>query len=111
MKFCTYTSVHLENGDVCSVGDWVLIKRDDTDPMVCRIEEILSPRSLDGQIPQLAHAVLLQIAVVREITNPYCMPKIHLQQDEFFLQPPAVGIVASLNRITAFNFFRESCAL
>lgn len=112
IKFCTYTSVHLENGDVCSVGDWVLVKSDVTDPVVCRIEEILSPRSPDGRIPQLAHAVLLQSAVVTWVTNPYCMPKVFLQRDEFFLQPPAVSALSPLNGSMAFNLSQEIiCAL
>jgi len=90
-KFCTYRSVTLKNGDICSVGDWVLVRLDGAGPAVCRVDEILTPLSLNGQTPQCAGAVLLQRATLTEIAETYHMPKVYLECNEFFLQPPVVG--------------------
>ena len=84
----------MKNGDVCSVGNWVLIQPDVADPMVCRVEEILSPLSLDGETPQCASTVLLQCVIVVEIANTYHMPRVRLQ-GEFFLQQVTVGTYSS----------------
>lgn len=84
----------MKNGDVCSVGNWVLIQPDVADPMVCCVEEILSPLSLDGETPQCASAVLLQCAIIVEIANTYHMPRVRLQ-GEFFLQQVTVGTYSS----------------
>lgn len=91
MRFCTYTSVTLKNGDVCTVGDWVLVQSNATNPAVCRIEELLSPLLSDGKIPQYASAILVQHAVLTEVAEVYHMPRVRLVQDEFFLQPLTVG--------------------
>ena len=110
-RFCTYNSVTLQNGDVCSVGDWVLVKSDATDPAVCRIEEILSPLSPDGKNPQCASAALLQRAVLTEIADVYRMPRVRLDPNGYFLQPFAVSIGTTSNRNAILILTRKYSAL
>lgn len=102
MKFYAYNSVVLENGDACFVGNWVLAWGDATDPVICWIEEILSPLSMDGQIPQHTSAILLQHATLVDTTTEYCMPGVCLQ-NKFFLQPTSVGPI-SPNKVTALIY-------
>lgn len=90
-EICTYKSVILENRDVCNVNDWVLVQSDAANLVVCCIKEILSPLSSDSHAPQFASTILLQNTTIMGITDMYCMPRIHLKQDDFFLQPLAVG--------------------
>ena len=87
----TYESVILANGDVCSVGNWVLAASNETESAICRVEEILSEAPGD-RAPNTAQGVLLRYGVIGNFLEPYFMPAV-TATDKFLFLPPAVRLI------------------
>ena len=102
----TYESVILANGDVCSVGNWVLVAAGNgCGSAVCRVDEIVS-WAPENRAPDTAHGVLLCCGRVGEILDPYCMPAVTATNNSIFL-PPSVRSVAHL-LTTLIHYFTGS---
>ena len=79
-QFKTCREFHLQNGDKCEVGQFVITK----DPghvgatTVARVEEILQLKGSVADLTSMPDHVLLQVADVRRPAATYQMPHIDL---------------------------------
>jgi hypothetical protein len=98
-KLATYESVVLGNGDVCSVGNWVLVVGDGSTSAVCCVEEIVSLMSND-EVPGMAQGILLNCGAVGDFLDPYHMPAIKATNEFLFLPPAVCSIIYPSTRFT-----------
>ncbi|KAH8103883.1 hypothetical protein BXZ70DRAFT_888343 [Cristinia sonorae] len=79
-SFRTNKSMTLLNGDVCSVGQWVLVEpsADTHSPTLARVEEILTRTGTDNERHGWPDLILLQNGNLTELVQPYNMPSARL---------------------------------
>ena len=91
----TYGSIILANGDICSVGNWVLVASDGSESSVCCVEEIVS-WAPGHQAPSVAQGVLLRIGALGNFLDPYHMPAVTVTNERAFLPPSVCSFVHPL---------------
>lgn len=90
-NFRTSKSVTLQNGDVCPVGQWVLLWIDEQhDPIVARVREIIQWKGSLGDKTSSPDGVLLEVGAVSGTAEPYHMPAVRAVQDQYHLVPVQV---------------------
>ena len=97
-----YEYVTLANGDICSVGNWVLAASSGVGSAVCRVEEIIR-NSLNGQAPNIAQGVLLHCSVIGDFLDPYSMLAVTATEEFAFLPPTVHSISCPLKILIQYS--------
>lgn len=91
-NFRTCKSMVLFNGDVCKIGDWVLIADGTAEqsPIVACIREIIQHQGSDADNLLRPDAILLECGSVGKLAASYSMPAVRAHGG-FLLYPVEVG--------------------
>ncbi|KAF7333089.1 hypothetical protein MVEN_02374000 [Mycena venus] len=76
----TNSAMYLENGDLCELEGFVIVKRPNQATFIARVKEILQIKGSADDLSQRPSAILLQTAAIGAIPDPsYGMPAVGVQ--------------------------------
>ncbi|KAF7346896.1 hypothetical protein MVEN_01441800 [Mycena venus] len=76
----TNSAMYLENGDLCELEGFVIVKRPNQATFIARVKEILQIKGSADDLSQRPSAILLQTATIGAIPDPsYGMPAVGVQ--------------------------------
>lgn len=79
--------MHLQNGDKCAVGQFIIAKHGNTNlggTVTARVEEILQLQGSHSELRGMPDLILIRTATTDQAANTYRMPQLKLT-NQFYL--------------------------